>query len=94
MPTLTTKSGTRFFFDRLPTKKEVSDSPSLQKLVKACGGRLEPQGGRESEDAKGEEGPGSFPSNRLTPSEVESLRQDLKDSLAYLEGKSRHIKKE
>jgi len=35
-----------------------------------------------------------YPSNLLTPSEIESLRQDKKDALAYLDGKSRHLKRE
>jgi hypothetical protein len=41
MPTLTTKSGLRLYFQQLPSKSEVSKSPSLQELVKACGGKFE-----------------------------------------------------
>jgi hypothetical protein len=45
------------------------------------------------EEAPGSLGTSSF-SNLLTPSEIESLRQDPKDGLAYAQGKSRHLKKE
>lgn len=41
MPTLETKSGVRFIFQKLPTKEEVSKSPLLQQLLKACGSNLD-----------------------------------------------------
>jgi hypothetical protein len=64
----------------------------LQNLVKNCKERYEPRkepvAQNESETEREKE---TSPSNLLTPSEIESLRQDKKDALAYAQGKSRHL---